>query len=40
MKKLFALLALIALGMTVQSCGSAEKCPAYTQADSAEEGRV
>lgn len=32
MKKVIGAIAIIVLGMVAQSCGSGEKCPAYTQA--------
>lgn len=32
MKKIFGILMLLALGVLAQSCGSTEKCPAYSQA--------
>jgi len=32
MKKVIAVLALILAGVIAQSCGSGEKCPAYTKA--------
>lgn len=31
MKKVIGVLALIILGIVAQSCGSGEKCPAYTE---------
>ena len=31
MKKVIGVLAIIALGILSQSCGSSEKCPAYSE---------
>lgn len=33
MKKVIGVLAIIILGVVAQSCGSGEKCPAYSEAD-------
>lgn len=33
MKKIVVALSLIAMGIMAQACGSSEKCPAYSQAD-------
>lgn len=30
MKKIIAVLTLVAIGVLAQSCGSSEKCPAYS----------
>lgn len=33
MKKIIAILTLVAMGVLAQSCGSSEKCPAYAKAN-------
>lgn len=33
MKKIIAVLTLVAMGVLAQSCGSSEKCPAYSYND-------
>lgn len=38
MKRLFAVLTLIVLGVLAQACGSSEKCPAYSQVDTEQAG--
>ena len=38
MKRLFAVLTLIMLGVLAQSCGSSEKCPAYSQVETEQSG--
>ncbi len=37
MKKIIGILALVAMGIIAQSCGSGEKCPAYSQAPASNE---
>ncbi len=37
MKKIVGILALLALGIVAQSCGSGEKCPAYSRAEAPNE---
>ena len=38
MKRLFAVLLLVVLGVVAQSCGSSEKCPAYSQLETENPG--
>jgi hypothetical protein len=37
MKKIFAVILFLSLGLALQSCGGAEKCPAYSSIESAPE---
>jgi len=37
MKKILAIVLILAAGMALQSCGGAEKCPAYTSLESPQE---
>ncbi len=37
MKKVIGILVLVAMGFLAQSCGSGEKCPAYSKAPASNE---
>lgn len=39
MKKVLLILAVVAAGIVAQSCGGAEKCPAYTEVDMPQEAK-